>query len=105
VCCFRLPFRQAFTGDGSSGTIRKVPDITASRRVIKAPGGKTWHPVSCRSLPFSKLSRETSAMALSGKLDLNSLPPGEKRPTVRPGRAVQFGPSLRKGLRDGPQVQ
>jgi len=43
-------------------------------------------------------------MALLGKLDVNCLPPGEKHPTVRPGRAVQFGPSLRKCLRDGPQV-
>jgi len=42
-------------------------------------------------------------MALLGKFDVNCLPPGEKHPAVRPGRAVQFGRSLPKSGRDRPQ--
>jgi hypothetical protein len=53
----------------------------------------------CKSLPFGKPSRETLAMALSGKFDVNCLPPGKKPPAVRPGRAVLTGAPRKAGER------
>jgi len=38
-------------------------------------------------------------MALFGKLDVNCLPPGEKHPTVRPGRVVLTGAPQKAGER------